>query len=128
MRAEFFRPEAPDEIVGTAVWEGPGVRIEADDEAVRQALRRVFRPSSVVLADPVLRDPAAGGPGHVEPGDLHWFRTAAAARGKAEGWGVRFVTETPGGWDPAGAYLPLEAWVGLREGGGTPRTLGTSRA
>jgi hypothetical protein len=128
MRAEFFRPDAPDEVVGTADWDGHAARVEADDDGVREALHRVFRASSVVGADPALRDPAAGGPGQLQPGDLHWFRTVALVRGKKEGLGVRFVTETPGGWDPAGDYRPLEAWVGLREGGAAPRTLGTSRA
>jgi hypothetical protein len=128
MKAEFIRPEKPETVVGTALWEGGSVRVQSDDQGVREALARVFRPTSVGLDDPTLRDPATGGTAVVEPGDLQWFRTVAVVRAPREGLRVRFVTETPGGWDPAGAYRPLEAWVDLREGGGPPRTLGTSRA
>jgi hypothetical protein len=128
MRAEFFRRDDPKAVVGTALWEARLVRVHSDDPGVHEALQRVFRPTPVAVDDPTLRDPAAGGVSVVEPGDLHWFRTAAVVRGPREDLGVRFVTETPGGWDPAGAYRPLEAWVDIREGGGEPRTLGTSRA
>jgi hypothetical protein len=129
MRAEFFRSGKPEEAVGVAEWDGRTARIHAEDDEVRRALTRVFRPSAVSLEDPTLSDPAASGPALVEPGDLRWFRTAALVRGKAEGLSVRFVTDTPGGWDPAGAYRPLEAWTSIREGGPPPRmTLGTSRA
>jgi hypothetical protein len=129
MRAEFFRPGNPEEVVGTAEWDGRTARIHAEDDEVRRVLGRVFRPSSIAVPDAALRDPAAGGSSQVEPGDLHWFRTAALARGKAEGLEVRLVTETPGGWDPAGAYRPLEAWVTVHEGGDPPPgSLGTSRA
>jgi hypothetical protein len=128
MRAEFFRRDDPKTVVGTAIWEASAVRVQSGDRGIREALSRVFRPTPVALDDPTLRDPAAGGVSVVEPGDLHWFRTAAVVRGPREGLGVRFVTEKPGGWDPAGSYRPLEDWVEVREGGGQPRTLGTSRA
>jgi hypothetical protein len=129
MRAEFFPAGKPDEVVGTAEWDGRSARILAEDDEVRRVLTRVFRPSSIALPDAALRDPSAAGSSQVDPGDLHWFRSAALVRGKAEGLEVRFVTETPGGWDPAGAYRPLEAWVTIHEGGDPPPgTLGTSRA
>jgi hypothetical protein len=128
MRAEFLRQDDPETVVGSAVWEAGAVRVHSDDQAAREALERVFRPTPVALDDPTLRDPAAGGVSVVEPGDLHWFRTAAVVRGPRQDLRVRFVTETPGGWDPAGSYRPLEAWVDVREGGVQPRTLGTSRA
>jgi hypothetical protein len=129
MRAEFSHPDHPDTVVGTAEWEGGAARIESDDPKVRTALEWIFRPSPVPLDDPALRDPASSGAIVAEPGDLRWFRAAALARGKQQELAVRFVTRTPGGWDPAGSYRPLETWVSEREGEDLPpRSLGTSRA
>jgi hypothetical protein len=129
MRAEFFRPDDPDRVLATATWDGGAVSISTDDADARRVLERVFRVSSVSLEDPVLGDPAATGGAVVEPGDLTWFRTAALVRGPGEGLRVRFLSETPGGWDPAGAYRPLEAWVAASEGDdSSPPSLGTSRA
>ena len=128
MKAEFFRDAEADRVVGSARWDAGTTTLDANDRSIRAALERVFRPSSVSVEDPAAQDSAATGPGVVEPGDLTWFRTAALVRGRAEGLRVRFVTDTPGGWDPAGAYRPLEAWVTAREGKEPPRTLGTSRA
>ncbi|MGH2676443.1 MAG: hypothetical protein ACRDH1_13660 [Actinomycetota bacterium] len=90
MRAEFFRADAPDEVVGDAEWDGQRAVITADDDEVRTALERVFRPSSVAVDETV-----------AEPGDLEWFRGAASVRGKEAGLSVRFVTEVAGRWDPA---------------------------
>lgn len=101
MRAEFFRPDAPDREVGVAVWDRGRVRIEAEDEAVRSSLSQVFRASSVVVDDPALRPRGATGATVVEPGDVEWFRTAARVRGAEQGLTVRFVADRPGGWDPA---------------------------
>jgi hypothetical protein len=129
MRAEFTRTDDPEAVVGTADWDDGALRLESEDRKVREALERIFRASSVALEDPSLRDPAASGAGVVEPGDLTWFRTAALVRGERAGLKVRFVSRTPGGWDPAGSYRPLESWASLREGGGPPAgSLGTSRA
>jgi hypothetical protein len=129
MRAEFFRPDDSEAVVGIAEWEAGAARIESDDPKMRTALERVFRPSPVALDDPALRDPASSGAAVVEPGDLEWFRTAAVVRGERENLKVRFVSRTPGGWDPAGSYRPLEDWVDVREGGDpSTTTLGTSRA
>jgi hypothetical protein len=101
MRAEFFRPDAPDRVVGVAAWDGRQAEIETDDEDVRAALGRVFRASSVAIDDPSLRFPGTSGETVVEPGDGQWFQAAARARAGGEGLSVRFVTDRPGGWDPA---------------------------
>lgn len=92
MRAEFFRADAPDEVLGTAEWDGRRAVIGADDE-VRATLERVFRSSPVRVGDS--REAV------VEPGDLEWFRAAARVRGAEEELSVRFVTDVAGRWDPA---------------------------
>jgi hypothetical protein len=101
MRADFFRPDSPDEIVGSATWDGERAVMDAEDPKVRETLTRVFRPSSVAVEDRSTLPAGASGPTVVEPGDLEWFRTAALQRGAKEGLAVRFVTTAPGGWDPA---------------------------
>lgn len=115
MRAEFFRPGEPETVVGTARWDGRGVAVEAEDPVAREALERIFRPAQVAVDDPALRPAGVHGPAVVEPGDLTWFRSVALVRGEQEGLGVRFASDSPGGWDPAGAYRRLGEWVALRE-------------
>jgi hypothetical protein len=106
VRAAFYRLDHPDSVVGTAWWNGAGAEIEADDESVRQAIRRIFRPTPVLIDDPSMRSYGTAGPVVLPPGSLNWFRAAPEARSGSEGLGVRFVPELEGamGWDPAGAY------------------------
>lgn len=101
MRAEFFRPDAPDQVVGTASWDGPRAEIQADDRDVEAALTRIFRPTAVVLDHPDTHIAGTHGEVVAEPGDLEWFRAAARTRAQLEGLAVRLVTDKPGGWDPA---------------------------
>jgi hypothetical protein len=111
MRAEFFRPDKPEEVLAVVAWDGHGPSIESADNSVMESLERIFR------ASPVTREPEGRGKASsvIEPGDLNWFRTAAMTRGEREGLAVRFVSETPGGWDPAGTYRSMGAWVADRE-------------
>jgi hypothetical protein len=99
MRAEFFRADAPDRVVGEAEWDGRRVVIHAEDDEARAALERVFRPAPVAV--PYRGPPGPEGDSAVEPGDMQWFRAAATVRGGEEGLAVRFVTEVAGRWDPA---------------------------
>jgi hypothetical protein len=101
MRAEFFRPDSPDQVLGTAEWDGRRANVQADDPDVEAALGRVFRASAVALDHPDTQIAGTRGEVVAEPGDLEWFRAAARIRGQREGFAVRFVTEKPGGWDPA---------------------------
>ena len=101
MKAEFFRPDAPDEVLATAEWDGRRALVETEDDEVRGALARVFRPSAVAVEDSSTRQRGTHGVTVAAPGDIEWFRVAAKVRGEAEGLAVRFVTEHPGGWDPA---------------------------
>jgi hypothetical protein len=106
LRAEFYQSDSPDEVVGSATWERGGVAIDAADEAPRDRLGRIFRPTPVVEDDPSLRSFGTAGPSVLAPGSLRWFEAAARRRAPAERLSVRFVAEqeTPTGWDPAGAY------------------------
>ena len=114
MRAEFFRPEDPETVVGTAEWDGVRVTLRADNES-RATLQRVFRVSSVPIDDPSRRVLGTSGPVLAEPGDLDWFLAAAQVRGRQEGLSVRLVPGTAGGWDPAGAYRRMGDWIGETE-------------
>ena len=112
MRAILFRLGAPDDVVGSATWDGREVEVEANDDDVRASIRRIFRPIPVVIDDRSTRPPGATGPTVLQPGDLQWFQAAARTRSTEEGLGVRISTEHPGGWDPAGAPL-VYGWSGL---------------
>ena len=106
MRAEFLRADDAAEVVATASWDGRGVVVEADDEAVRSALERIFRPTPVVVDDPSYRPLYARGESVVQPGNAEWFLAAAYARAASEELKARVVPEVvgQGGWDPAAAY------------------------
>ncbi|HMC37800.1 MAG TPA: hypothetical protein VKK30_08005 [Actinomycetota bacterium] len=113
MRADFYRPDAPEKVVATASWSGSGVRIDADDEEVRAAVRRIFRPTAVSVDDPALRSFGTSGPTQLQPGSLRWFHEAVLSRAGEEGLAVRLVPEAEPtvGFDPAGLYRPFdEQW------------------
>ena len=117
MRAAFYRLDNPDSVVGTALWNGARTDGEADDESVRQAIRRIFRATPVLIDDPSMRSYGTAGPVVLPPGSLNWFRAAAEARSGSEGLGVRFVPELEGamGWDPAGAYRTFNDAIERKE-------------
>lgn len=119
IRAEFFRVRTPDTVIGTVEWDGRQPRIEAKNTSVRDVLARIFRPTQVPIDDASTRPLGASGETLLEPGDLDWFIAAARTRSKAERLGVRFVASMPGGWDPAGSYRPMRAWVEQQAAGET---------
>lgn len=101
MRAEFYRIDDPSIVIGTAEWDGRRAVVGAGGDEARRSIERIFRSSAVQVDDSSARQVGARGATVFEPGDLEWFRAAALVRGAAEGCGVRFVTDHPGGWDPA---------------------------
>jgi hypothetical protein len=106
MRVEFFRPIAPDEVVGRARWDGRRAVIEAEDDAVKQQVAEVFRLTPVVVEDASMRSLGSHGMSVLQPGSLEWFRAAALTRAGRVGLAARMVPEfAPGtGWDPAADY------------------------
>ena len=106
MRVELFRPNAPEDVVGRARWDGKRAVIETDDDEVRAKLERVFRVTPVVVSDSSMRMLGASGESALQPGSLEWFQAAALTRAEPEGLSARMVPDLePGeGWDPAGDY------------------------
>jgi len=106
MFAEFSRPDVPGRVVGRAHWSGGGVEVVADDEDVRAALDRIYRPTPIAADDPALRAAGASGPVVLAPGELSWFIQASRLRSKAEGLAARIVAESSNAmaWDPAASY------------------------
>ena len=116
MKAEFYRPEAADEVVGWARWPRVGESLSGTSPTAMESLARIFRPTPVVVDDPSLRSFGTAGPAVLQPGSLQWFQAAARTRSRAQGLAVRFVAEEGEamGWDPAGAYRPFSESVERR--------------
>jgi hypothetical protein len=94
MRAEIYRPDAPDDVVAVARWNGSGAALETLRDVHDGSLRQLGQRGEVLL----------------QPGSIEWFRSALLVRAPKIGLAVRFVPEVaPGlGWDPAAAYRTFE--------------------
>ena len=117
MRAEFFREDDPDSVVGSAEWTGDAVNAQAEDPKVRRALGRIYRPTAVLIDDAALRSFGTRGPELLPPGTLRWFICATQSRSGVEKLAYRLI---PGesrrmGWDPAGAYRTFADQAERRE-------------
>ncbi len=106
MKVEFYREEAPDDVVATASWDGRDVAVQCEDEAVGATLASSFRRTPIVTDDAAYRRQGTSGEVQIQPGSLEWFRAAAQVRATAEsGLLVRVVPGiTEGGFDPAAGY------------------------
>jgi hypothetical protein len=106
MRAEFYREDAPDDVLVAARWDGRDVAVQGEDEALGETVRRSFRRTPVVTDDAAYRRQGASGEVQIQPGSLEWFRAVAQVRATAEsGLRARIVPEiTEGGFDPAAGY------------------------
>jgi hypothetical protein len=105
MRVEFVAPDAPDTTLATAAWDGSTVVVESQDDAIRAALERAYRPTPVVVDDAAYRRQGTFGEVMVQPGSLEWFRVATQVRARSTGLVARFVPGvTEGGFDPAAQY------------------------
>jgi len=104
VRAELYRPDAPESIVAIATWSGGRANLEVLDASIER-LDTLVRPTPVVVDDPSLRAPGTHGEALLEPGSSAWFRAALQTRAEPLGLRVRFVTrQIVGGWDPAASY------------------------
>jgi hypothetical protein len=107
VRAELYRPDAPESPVAVATWSAGRAALEVLDGSIPE-LGSLLKATPVVVDDPSLRRPGTSGASLLEPGSSEWFRAALIARSEPLGLRVRFVTdEIVGGWDPAAAYRPF---------------------
>ncbi|MFM8999683.1 MAG: hypothetical protein ACKOKE_06440 [Actinomycetota bacterium] len=108
MRAELFRPDAPDAVIAVIAWNGGRPVVESGAEV--PGVADLLRPIAVRTDDPALRRLGTSGESVLTPGSLPWFRAAITTRAAALGLGVRFVTSAVrGGWDPASNYRRFES-------------------
>jgi hypothetical protein len=123
MRAEFYRPDDPENVVGTVRWDGRRAQIDASDDEIRSTLLQILRPSPVVADDASLRPLGSKGESVLQPGSLEWFRVAATSRASGTGLVARLVPEVPPrtGWDPASAYRTFRQVVTRLESPATGR-------
>ena len=129
MRAEFYRPDDVEDVVGVARWDGRTVHVDAPEEEMRSRISRVFRLTPVVADDPAFRPLGTRGEAVLEPGTLDWFRAAAVTR-VGEGLSVRLVPEVQGqgGWDPASAYRTFRQAVATMVARSQPQEQPTEQA
>jgi hypothetical protein len=106
MKVEFYREDAPDDVVAIASWDGRDVTVDCEDEALGVIVTKSFRRTPVVTDDGAYRRQGASGAVQLQPGSLEWFRAAAQIRATVEsGLLARLVPGiTEGGFDPAAGY------------------------
>jgi hypothetical protein len=101
VRAELYRPDAPESVVAVATWSDGRANLEVLDASIEH-IGTLIRPTPVVVDDPSLRPPGTHGDALLEPGSSAWFRAALRTRAEPLGLRVRFVAgKIVGGWDPA---------------------------
>jgi hypothetical protein len=111
VRAELYRPDAPESVVAIATWSAGRADLEVLDASIER-LDTLVRPTPVVVGDPSLRPPGTHGEVLLEPGSSAWFRAAVRTRAEPLGLRVRFVTgQIVGGWDPAASYRSFDEQV-----------------
>ena len=84
MKAEFYREDAPDDVVATASWDGRNVAVDSEDDALAATITRSFRRTPIVTDDAAYRRQGTSGEVQIQPGSLEWFRAAAQVRATAE--------------------------------------------
>jgi hypothetical protein len=105
---EFHRPDDPETVVGTAIWDGSRASVESGDDEVASVLWKIFRATPVVVDDGAFRRLGTHGEVVIQPGTLEWFRAAAQVRAVEAGLVARVVSGVRGGYDPAAGYRPFD--------------------
>jgi hypothetical protein len=113
MKVEFHRPDEPDDVVATARWSDGAPVVDADDDAIRDALTHAFRRTPAMVDDASYRRQGTHGEVVIQPGSLEWFRAVVQARVPGEtGLVGRFVPGVrEGGFDPAAGYRTFEEQI-----------------
>ena len=108
MRAEVYRPDAPDAVLATAVWTDGRAELQDVDASV-EGLDGLLRKTAVVVPGPFPPQLGASGESVLQPGSPEWFRAALVDRAGSLALAVRFVDEDlRNGWDPASNYRRFE--------------------
>lgn len=110
MKVEFYREDAPDDVVAVASWDGRDVAIGCEDDVLAATLTKAFRRTPIVIDDAAYRRQGASGEVQIQPGSLEWFRATAQVRATAEsGFLARLVPGiSEGGFDPAAGYRSFD--------------------
>lgn len=113
IRAEFYKQDAPEEVVGAVDWSADGMSFAAVDMATADALEKAYRRTPVVVLDASLRRLGAHGESTLQPGDAEWFRAVTQWRAPEElGLSSRMVSDVrEGGYDPASNYRKFEKQI-----------------
>jgi hypothetical protein len=110
MKVEFYREDAPDDVVATATWDGRDVAVGCEDDDLATILSKSFRRTPIVTDDAAYRRQGTSGEVQIQPGSLEWFRAAAQVRATVEsGLLARLVPGiSEGGFDPAAGYRSFD--------------------
>jgi hypothetical protein len=107
VRAELFRPDAPDAVVAVATWDDGRSSLDVTESI--EGLDRILRATPVVVPGGFPQQLGATGDTLEQPGTLGWFRAALLERAPTFGLDVRFVAaDVRNGWDPAANYRTFE--------------------
>lgn len=108
MRAELYRPDAPDRIVAVARWTDGDVELDILVGSV-EGLDRLLRRTPILIPGGFPKQLGAAGDTLVQPGTLDWFRAAMVSRAPALGLAARVIADdVRNGWDPASNYRTFE--------------------
>lgn len=114
MKVEFHLPEAPDDVLVTAEWQGGPVEVTSQDETRRVRVEKAYRQTPVVVDDGAYRRLGTRGEVVIPPGSLEWFRAVTQSRAQTEtGLVARTVPDVRrgAGYDPAAGYRPFAEQV-----------------
>jgi hypothetical protein len=113
MKVEVHDASDPETVLATVAWTAGRVSVQAEDPAIAERLRDVFRPTAVVVEDASYRRLGTHGEVVLQPGDLEWFRAVVQRRLPQEtdlvGRMVPGISK--GGYDPAAGYRTFESTV-----------------
>ncbi|MCI0634643.1 MAG: hypothetical protein L0206_12115 [Actinobacteria bacterium] len=111
MRAELYRPDAPESPVAIANWSDGRAHLEVIDRTI-PGLERLLKANTRRRGRPLVAPAGDTRSLVARTRSYAWFRAALLSRAEPSGLKVRFVAgRIVGGWDPAAAYRPFEEQI-----------------